>query len=166
MRLFCSVFLLQVFSTFFIWLLFGISLAVTMVASDSCVWLGDSETRLPERFNEHTATVLTTCLVNTSMTDALNLTSYLNFTKIAFPTLNVSQAFNFTQFTRFESEVAALTPSTFGYSSSNRTAAVHQLVRAFIHIHHAYYVLILCSCGVVCRIPSLAHRPILTLPII
>ena len=109
---------------FFFGIFFAIHIALAMVIGDGCAYLKTQEPTLQTRFSNQIVSVADACLLNTSLLDALNLTHYLNFSnEIQFPNLpNVDTAFAFQKLHALQSNVSALSLSTFdGFNKSCET---------------------------------------------
>lgn len=98
-------------------LLCGIHLPVSVLLGDVCIYADKVEAEPTTVLDEQSAKVLTSCLTNSSLLDALNLTDSLNFRdNVVFPALpSISDSFNFVLFDNFTNEVNGLTLSTFNY---------------------------------------------------
>jgi len=112
------------FVLFWMWILFAIHLPLAVLTGDSCDYVGDFEVNVPDRIGSDAGKVVESCLLNTSLLDALNLTQELEFRdKIPFYDLpNISDVFNFPDLDKLTSDVNNLTiSSTFDFGGSSVT---------------------------------------------
>jgi len=113
---------------FVMWLLFAIHLPVATMTADGCVYLDEHEPALEAHFDADVAAVVYSCLMNTSMLQALGIEDELDFANIQFPTIpNVNETFDFGELQTFRSEVDALSLATFPEFADERTTILADL---------------------------------------
>lgn len=122
-----------VFAYFFValsWLLAGIYLPIGMALGDGCVYLEQNVEQDPSQFvtDAQAEKVLVSCLVDSSLAQALNLTDSLDFVNLDFPSLERPDlAFHWPEFDAWTYKVSNLNASVFGFSPSNVDNALSQL---------------------------------------
>jgi uncharacterized protein YjbJ (UPF0337 family) len=109
--------------TFFVWLVLAVHLVLTVVIADACDYLTAQEATLPARPEAHFK-VVHSCLRGSSVVEALNASSQLQFRElIRFPApVNLSGLFEFGTLAQFQTEVDALTIATFGFNHTQHIA--------------------------------------------
>lgn len=104
---------------FFMWLILGVHLPISVLLSDSCIYLNTEESIFLAK-NDSASRVAKACLNNGSVMDEFNVSSSLNFSQvIQFPAVqNFSALLDIAALTSLQSTVNGYTLLSFGFDSN------------------------------------------------
>ena len=129
---FTIAYVLMWLSCTMMWLLLAIHLPIAVLLNDTCNYLDIVDANVTATYDNEAGQLFQACLTNERLVDTFNLSRFLNFTnEIPFPDLgNVSDNFDFSQLTQFETDANNTDFTTFYEAGDDALESIAALCEA------------------------------------